>query len=388
MPSQTQVRSATSVVLSAANKLQPSIEAPPTSTQKPANKVKLSDVLPPFILGCSAFSPQINSQPHQMPIETIIHRALSLGFRGFDTSPYYGDSEVFLGQALHNLQEKGLYSREESILMTKAGRISANKFDYSPEGVIQSVHRSMERFHSTYLDVVFCHDVEFVSEEEVLGAVKTLFDLADGGHIRYVGISGYPLPILLSLCRMIKARLGRQVDAVQSYGHFTLQNTTLQDYAARFRETEVDVLFSASPIAMGLLRKEGVPLGDLGDFHPAPPELRRRCQEAALWVEKQGHDLAAVATRFVAGGWQAGNRRTGGGAAVILGGCSCVAELERNVSSIKEVAELERVAGKRMQASLAVTEVDGMLFQGVQDILGDFVDFAWASPEQGWKREN
>ena len=49
--------------------------------------------------------------------------------------------------------------------MTKCGRFGpkAENFDYSPQTIRACVKRSLERFHTNYLDTVYLHDVEFVS---------------------------------------------------------------------------------------------------------------------------------------------------------------------------------------------------------------------------------
>lgn len=48
--------------------------------------------------------------------------------------------------------------------MTKCGRFGpkAEDFDYSPRAIRACVKRSLERFHTNYLDAVYLHDVEFV----------------------------------------------------------------------------------------------------------------------------------------------------------------------------------------------------------------------------------
>ena len=76
------------------------------------------------------------------------------------------------------------------IICTKVGRIKIDEFDYRPEWVRKSVERSCERLGTEVLDVVYCHDVEFVTTEEALGAVGELFKFKDEGKVRYVGISG------------------------------------------------------------------------------------------------------------------------------------------------------------------------------------------------------
>lgn len=48
--------------------------------------------------------------------------------------------------------------------MTKCGRFGSAQFDYSPASVRRSVLQSLQRLNTTYLDVVYLHDIEFVAE--------------------------------------------------------------------------------------------------------------------------------------------------------------------------------------------------------------------------------
>jgi aryl-alcohol dehydrogenase-like predicted oxidoreductase len=47
--------------------------------------------------------------------------------------------------------------------MTKCGRFGSNDFDYSPSRIRQCVLESLQRLQTSYLDVVYLHDVEFVA---------------------------------------------------------------------------------------------------------------------------------------------------------------------------------------------------------------------------------
>jgi D-arabinose 1-dehydrogenase len=51
--------------------------------------------------------------------------------------------------------------------MTKCGRygLHTSDFDYSPSTIRESVVRSLERLNTTYLDVVYLHDVEYVCSD-------------------------------------------------------------------------------------------------------------------------------------------------------------------------------------------------------------------------------
>ena len=128
-------------------------------------------------------------------MQAILRRALSLGITLIDTSPYYGNSEILLGKALRAVWSEG-WSREGMFICTKVGRVKLDEFDYRPEWVRSSVQRSFERLGVQVLDVVYCHDVEFVTTREVLAAMSELFKFKDEGTVRYVGISGTQVPSL------------------------------------------------------------------------------------------------------------------------------------------------------------------------------------------------
>ena len=97
------------------------------------------------------------------------------------------------------------------------------------------------------------------------------------GTIKYVGISGYPVPVLCDLAEMILRETGEPLDVVMSYANFTLQNTRLMsDGIPRLVAAGVDVVPNASPLGMGLLRSQGPPIGAMGNWHPAPDGLGNR----------------------------------------------------------------------------------------------------------------
>lgn len=255
-------------------------------------------------MGTATFNSQYNTDPYALPTTELVQRALSRGIRAFDTSPYYGPAEELLGKALSTPTVIANHPRESYHLLTKVGRIASSSFDYSPTWIRHSVNRSLRRLHTTYLDVVYCHDVEFVSEEDVLIAVTELRRLRDEGLLRYVGISGYPVEILSRIAERVLEETGEPLDIVMSYANYTLQNTRLGSIALpRLVNAGVDVVPNASPLGMGLLRREGVPVGSMGDFHPAPNALREAVREAAATTDGKGEKLEVVAIRFALESW-------------------------------------------------------------------------------------
>ena len=377
----------------------------------------LSDLLPPLICGTATFNSQYNPDPYALPTTGIVHQALQLGVRAFDTSPYYGPAEELLGQALATSFVKENFLRRDLFLLTKVGRISGAEFDYSAAWVQQSVQRSLQRLRTDYLDVVYCHDVEFVSADEVLTAVTELRRIRDDtGHIKYIGISGYPISTLCDLAETILEKTGEPLDAVMSYANFTLQNTRLSSVALpRLKAAGVGVVPNASVLGMGLLRRNGVPIGGQGDFHPSPKPLRIAIQEASNFCDAQGDRLEKVAIRFSLENWlhqgsQVGSRgdpasglpweretidKVGGSKlGVSVMGVSNFEELDETMrvwrSIIDGLENGEQTAinsgrGRRNHVwSLARQAEVQRLASGIREKLGQWLDFEWDSPEPGF----
>src|SRR5437660_4774269 len=118
--------------------------------------------------------------------------ALDLGMNFIDTSPYYGRgmSEVLLGIAL-----KGV-PRDSYTLGTKLGRYDANHFDFSAKRVVEIVDVSLHRMGVQHVDIMLCHDIEFVDMAQIVEeTLPALCKVQQQGKVRFVGISGYPMKI-------------------------------------------------------------------------------------------------------------------------------------------------------------------------------------------------
>jgi D-arabinose 1-dehydrogenase len=380
----------------------------------------LSRVLPPLIFGTATFNIQYNKDPFALDTNGLVEQALSHGVRAFDTSPYYGPAEELLGAALSTSFVRTHFPREQYFILTKAGRISSDTFDYSAEWVKKSVARSLERLKTDYLDVVYCHDVEFVSPAEVLTAVRELRRIRDeDGTIKYIGISGYPLEVLCSLAEQVRDTTGEPLDIVMSYANFTLQNSTLATQGIkRLQSAGVDVVPNASPLGMGLLRADGVPEGSAGDWHPAPKELRTAVASAAEFTEHHGELLEVIAIRYALESWisagsavgslgdpasgvpweRESNSQVGGqklGVSVM--GVSKASELQKTLMVWRSILDgLENGQNTASQAgrwkkahewSLNRRKAVQLLAEGVQDCLGDWVDFAWESPDAEYLKQ-
>src|SRR5204862_4864246 len=118
--------------------------------------------------------------------------ALECGLNLIDTSPFYGRgmSEVLLGIAL-----KGV-PRSTYLLCTKLGRYDLSHFDFSARRVAESVDVSLHRLKTDHLDIVLCHDIEFVPMQQIVDeTIPALRKQQAAGKVRFIGFSGYPQKI-------------------------------------------------------------------------------------------------------------------------------------------------------------------------------------------------
>jgi aryl-alcohol dehydrogenase-like predicted oxidoreductase len=110
--------------------------------------------------------------------------ALDLGMNFIDTSPFYGRgmSEVLLGPALRDVP------RDQYYLGTKLGRYDKNHFDFSAKRVAESVDVSLHRLGVDYLDIMLCHDIEFVEMSQIVEeTLPALRKIQEQGKVRFVG---------------------------------------------------------------------------------------------------------------------------------------------------------------------------------------------------------
>lgn len=212
-----------------------------------------------------------------------VHAAIDAGINLIDVSPYYGKTkaETVLGKALAQIP------RDTFFLSTKAGRYGVDSFDFSERRIVSSLDESLRRLHTDYVDILFLHDIEFVPYEDVAQeAFFALQKLKDQGKIRLAGVSGLPLSLFE------KTLAHEEIDAILSYCHYSLNDTSLLDIVPLLEQHNVG-LMNASPLSMGLLNTRSLP-----DWHPASDETKRVCKKAAQYCADQGEDIAKLAIQF------------------------------------------------------------------------------------------
>ncbi len=208
--------------------------------------------------------------------------ALDLGMNFIDTSPFYGRgmSECLLGVALQGVP------RDSYILGTKLGRYDLTHFDFSARRVAESVDVSLHRMGVDHLDIILCHDIEFVDMAQIVEeTLPALRKAQQQGKVRFVGISGYPMNIF----RYVLDRT--DLDVILSYNHYTLQNTMLADLVPYLKSKGVGIM-NAAPFSARLLTNAPLPA-----WHKATPRGARDREESrrALPIQRGGYRPARLA---------------------------------------------------------------------------------------------
>ncbi|MCP4175111.1 MAG: aldo/keto reductase [Fuerstiella sp.] len=212
-----------------------------------------------------------------------VHVAIDSGMNFIDTSPFYGRgmSEVLLGQVLPDIPRNSYY------LGTKLGRYAGQHFDFSAKRVEESVDISLERMRQDYLDIVLCHDLEFVEMSQIVEeTLPALRKQVEKGKVRYIGVSGYPM-------KMFKYILANaDIDVLLTYNHYTLQNDMALELVPICREKSVG-LMNAAPFSARLLTSASLP-----EWHKATPEVRDIAKRASDHCTAAGIDIAQLALQF------------------------------------------------------------------------------------------
>ena len=271
-----------------------------------------------------------------------VYTAVDNGMNFIDVSPYYGyyKAETVLGKALPNI-DRGKY-----YLSTKVGRYGkdgVNTWDYSARRAKESVYESLERLHIDYIDLINVHDVEFSDLNQVINeTLPALCELREEGVVKHVGITDLqPENLQFIIDRVPQGT----VESVLCFCHYCLNDDMLIDYFDYFENKGIGII-NASPFAMGLLSKRGVP-----DWHPAPKALVEACQKATEHCEAKGYPIEKLAIQYAIS-----NPRI----ATTLFSSANPDNVKKNIQYVEE-------------------PIDWQLVKEVQDIIGDQKRARWAN---------
>ncbi len=239
--------------------------------------------LPILSFGASSLGAEFRSVTLEEAVQSV-RVALDCGLNFIDTSPFYGRgmSEVLLGVAL-----KGV-PRASYTLCTKLGRYDLAHFDFSARRVAESVDVSLHRLGCEHLDIVLCHDIEFVPMQQIVDeTIPALRKAQQSGKVRYIGFSGYPQKIFKFICDQAG------VDCVLSYNQYTLQNTRFADETVPWLKARGIGAMNAGPFSARLLTNAPLPA-----WLKETEEVKAAARGAAAHCAGKGVDIAKLALQF------------------------------------------------------------------------------------------
>src|SRR3954465_12186648 len=248
---------------------------------RPLGKTGLQ--LPILSFGASSLGQEFRNVSVDEALQSV-RVALACGLNFIDTSPFYGRgmSEVLLGIALRDVP------RDSYTLGTKLGRYDLQHFDFSAKRVNESIDVSLHRLGTDHLDIILCHDIEFVPLPQIVNeTLPALRKIQQQGKVRFVGFSGYPQKIFRTICDQAA------VDCVLNYNQYTLQNTRFADETVPYLKARGVGIMNAGPFSARLLTNAPLP-----KWLKEPEKVKAAARKAADHCAKRGVDIAKLALQF------------------------------------------------------------------------------------------
>ncbi len=248
---------------------------------RPLGKTGLQ--LPILSFGASSLGQEFRNVSLDEALKSV-RVALDCGLNFIDTSPFYGRgmSEVMLGIALRDVP------RDSYKLCTKLGRYDLQHFDFSAKRVAESVDVSLHRLGTDHLDIILCHDIEFVEMQQIVDeTIPALRKIQEQGKVKFIGFSGYPQKIFKFICDQT------DVDCALSYNQYTLQNTRFADETVPYLQSKGVGVMNAGPFSARLLTNATLPA-----WLKEPEEVKAAARKAAALCQQKGSDIAKLALQF------------------------------------------------------------------------------------------
>lgn len=269
-----------------------------------------------------------STDPHQVTSESeavaLIHRSLSLGVTYLDTAPLYGvgHSEQRYGAALRDLD------RTRYVLSTKVGRVlrpdvatgeTTWAFDFSRQGVRESLESSLERLGLERVDILLVHDPDAHYEQAVAEAFPVLRELREQGRVTAIGAGMNQWEMELRFARQ------GYCDCFLLAGRYTLlDQTALPEFLPYCLEHRISVIVGG-PYNSGILAV-GPREGATFNYRAAAPEMMEKARRILEVCQRHDVPLRAAALQFIL---------AHPAIASVIPGARSLAEVEENVALVE-----------------------------------------------------
>ncbi len=290
------------------------------------------------------------NQVDEKQAREIIHRAYDLGINFFDNADVYakGVAEEIMGKAIKGIPREALVISSKVFWPTMPG---PNGRGLSRKHIMESIHASLRRLDTDYLDIYYCHRYDpDVPLEEV---VYTMNILIQQGKILYWGTSEWP-PAQIARAWMI-ARENNLIPPVVEQPQYNMFHR---------RRVERELVPLARDLGIGLTTWSPLFYGILtGKYNDGIPEGSRASLEKMAWLRDYitperiavVRELTALAqelgmtTAQLALAWLLRVPEVSS----VITGASKVSQLEENVAAVEHQDKLTEDVLERIEAILS-----------------------------------
>jgi len=290
--------------------------------------------LPAIGLGCMNLSHAYGTPPVESDAIKLLHRALDLGIRHFDTAALYGfgENEILLGKAFK-------HHRHRIHLASKCGMTGVNGkrvMDGRPGTLVATLDASLARLDTDYIDLWYLHRWDrSVPIEDSVGAMARM---VEQGKVGALGLSE------VSVETLRRAHAVHPIAALQTEYSLWTRNAEI---AALNACREIGATFVAfSPLARGFLSNPALDPSAMvdSDLRRSMPRFQAPHFERNRALLEKFIDLAELAGCTIAQlalAWLL----TRGEHIIPIPGTTSIAHLEANVEALRlnlDPALLER----------------------------------------------
>ena len=247
----------------------------------------------PLCLGCAPLGDMPDTFAYSVPEEralTTIRAAFAGPINFIDTAASYGDGEAERRIGIVIKELGGL--PEGVVLATKADR-DLKTGDFSGDQMRRSVERSLRLLGLDRLQIVYLHDPEHSTFEEITvpgGALEVLVRLKEEGLIGHLGVAGGPIDMSIQYVET------GAFEVVITHNRYTLVNRTAAPLLEMAHARGL-VVVNAAPYGSGMLAK-GPSAYPRYAYRDAPPAMVEQVRKMEELCARHGVPLAAAALQF------------------------------------------------------------------------------------------
>lgn len=211
------------------------------------------------------------NQVEEKTSEDLIHAAYDQGINFFDNADIYanGQAETVMGRAIQGLPREALVISSKVFWPTLPG---PNGRGLSRKHITESIHASLRRLGTDYVDLYFCH--RYDPDTPIEEVVRTMNDLIHQGKILYWGTSEWEA-----------SQISRAFGIARQYGLVPPTMEQPQYNLFHRKRVEDEIMPLTKELGIGLTTWSPLSYGILsGKYNNGIPEGSRASLEDMGWI--------------------------------------------------------------------------------------------------------